>query len=299
MENLIATLVLLFLGMAGKRLRLFPENGAQSLNLFVIYVALPALVLLKVPGLTPSADLLVVLVIPWLMLGVSALLVLGVSRYFGYSREIEGGLLLVVPMGNTSFLGIPMVNAFFGGDGIPYAVLYDQLGSFLALATYGTMVLALYGSGQARPTAAAIVRKIVTFPTFIALVAAVLLRPVAWPPPVAAVLGSISASLVPVVMVAVGMQLKLRLTPGTLHPFGSGLLLKLVVAPLLALAFCRLFAFDSLAARVAVFEAGMPPMVTAGALAAIAGLAPEFTAAIIGYGILFSFASLSLLYLLL
>jgi len=295
MENFLATLLLLVFGMGLRRLRLVPDNAAQTLNLFVIYISLPALVLLKVPELQPSVELLVPFLMAWLMLAASAVLVLVLGRLLGFERQILGALLLVVPLGNTSFLGIPMVNAFFGSDGIPYAVLYDQLGSFLALASYGSLILAVYGSGE-RPTFGGILKKVLLFPAFIALVAAVLLRPVAWPPAIAAMLGVIAASLVPVVMVAVGLQLRLKLQEGTLVPLGVGLCLKLVAAPLLALLFCSLFGWQGFAARVSVFEAGMPPMVTAAALASLAGLAPEFTAAMVGYGILFSFTTLPLLF---
>jgi predicted permease len=295
MENFLATLLLLFFGMGLRRFSLVPGNAAHTLNLFVIYISLPALILLKVPQLSPSADLLIPFLMPWLMLAVSALLVLAAGRLFRFSREILGALLLVVPLGNTSFLGIPMVSAFFGADGIPYAVLYDQLGSFLALASYGSMILAVYGSGK-RQTVGGMVKKVIAFPAFIALVAAVLLRPVAWPQPVSAMLQLTAASLVPVVMVAVGLQLKLKLQQGSLLPFGVGLCLKLAAAPLAALLFCSIFDWQGFAAKVSVFEAGMPPMVTAAAMASLAGLAPEFTAAMVGYGILFSFATLPVLF---
>ncbi|MEJ2690972.1 MAG: AEC family transporter, partial [Deltaproteobacteria bacterium] len=86
------------------------------------------------PELTPSADLLIPVLVAWLMLLVSAALVLALGHLLNFRKEILGALLLVVPLGNTSFLGIPMVDVFFGAEGIPYAVLYDQLGSFLALA---------------------------------------------------------------------------------------------------------------------------------------------------------------------
>ena len=137
------------------------------------------------------------------------------------------------------------------------------------------------------------------FPAFIALIASVVLRPVAWPEAVSAMLRIVAASLVPVVMVAVGLQLKLRLQKENLLPFSSGVLLKLVAAPLCALFFCHLFGWQGLAAKVSVFEAGMPSMVTAAALASLAGLAPEFTAALVGYGILFSFVTLPVLFQLL
>ncbi len=97
-------------------------------------------------------------------------------------------------------------------------------------------------------------------------------------------------------MTAVGFQLRLRLRPTLVAPLGFGLAVKLLLAPLVALLVCRLFGMHGLAVDVSVFEAGMPPMVTAGALAVAAGLEPDLAAALVGLGILASFATLPLLY---
>lgn len=296
MENFVLTIACLLIGMGLKRLPNFPREGGTVLNLFVIYVSLPALVLLKIPELAFSRELLVPALMPWAMLGVGVAAVLLLSRLLRWPRPITGCLLLLVPLGNTSFLGIPMVTAFFGPQAVPYAVLYDQFGSFLALATYGSLVIALYGSGKGKPTAAGVVRKILLYPPFIALLVALLLTSFPYPTVVTSLLQTLAATLVPVVMIAVGFQLTPQLNREALVPLTLGLAIKLVAAPLVALALCRLFGFESEAARVAIFEAGMPPMVSAGALAILADLSPPLTAALVGLGILLSFATLPLLY---
>ena len=203
--------------------------------------------------------------------------------------------MLMVPLGNTSFFGIPMVEAFWGIGSVSYAVLYDQFGSFLALSTYGSIILAIY-SGSEKPAPAAILKRICLFPPFIALVIGLLTMSVPYPAVLEAVLKGIAASLVPVVMVAIGLQIKLKLEPGSWTPFSVGLLIKLVIAPLTAAALCFAFNQHTLAAKVSVFEAGMPPMVTAGALALLAGLAPELTAALVGLGLMASFLTLPILF---
>lgn len=294
MENFILTVLFLLIGMGLRRLPRFPRETSQVLNLFVIHISLPALVLLKVPQLHFSLELLTPVFMPWIMLTVAALLVLVAARIFRWSRETIGALLLLVPLGNTSFLGIPMVRAFLGEAGIPAAILYDQFGSFLALSTYGTLVLALYGSSD-RPTPTLVLKKIVTFPPFLALLAALALHGLSFPGPALALLNSLAATLVPLVMIAVGYQLTLRLRPELLLPMFIGLAIKLVISPLIALLGCRLIGLENLAVQVAILEAGMPPMVSAGALAIMAGLAPELTAALVGVGILFSFLTLPLL----
>ena len=294
MENLILTLSFLFLGMGLRRLPHFPKDTAQVLNLFAMTLSLPALVLLKVPQLHFSPDILVPVIMPWAMLAVSAQMIFLLGKLLGWKKEIVGVLLLLIPLGNTSFFGIPMVQAFFGENGIPYAVLYDQLGSFLALATYGAVILALYGSGG-KSTLASVLGRMVSFPPFLALLLALACRSLTFPAPLLALLNALAATLVPVVMVAVGFQLTLRLSPEVLKPLGAGLIIKLAVAPLIALLFCRLLGLGSLAAQVAIFEAGMPPMVSAGALAIMAGLSPKLTSALIGLGIMLSFITLPLL----
>jgi predicted permease len=45
-------------------------------------------------------------------------------------------------------------------------------------------------------------------------------------------------------------------------------------------------------------EAGMPPMVTAAAMAVIAGMESELAVALIGVGIILSFGTLPLLYMM-
>ncbi len=298
MSAFFGTVAFLVIGVGLRRLPAFPRETAAVLNNYVIYVPLPALVLLKIPGLSFSTSLLTPALMPWAMLLVSASGVLAAARLLRWERGVTGSLLLLVPLGNTSFFGIPMVKAFFGDGGVPYAVIYDQLGSFPALALYGSLVIALYGSGE-RPTARGVALRIATFPPFLALLLALALRGVVFPAALSDFLGTLAATLVPVVMIAVGFQLSWRISREESTPLALGLAGKLVVAPALALLGCRLLGLEGEAARVAVFEAAMPPMVSGGALAIMAGLAPSLSAALVGLGILASFVTLPLLFRLL
>ena len=296
MDNFIIIITYLLIGIVVRRLPQFPDQTGNVLNLFIIYVSLPALVLLKIPELTYSRDLLVPAVMPWLMLLLSAAAVLLLAKTYRWERETTGSLLLMVPLGNTSFLGIPMVKAFFNEQAVSYALLYDQLGSFLALATYGSLIIATYGNSQEAPTVKSVLKKIVTFPPFLILLLALLLKPYQYPVVMTEILKSLSATLVPVVMIAVGWQLKLRLKQKIAFPLGIGLLLKLIVAPAAALMICKTLKLEGQAVQVSVFEAGMPPMVSAGALAILANLSPQLTAAMVGLGIILSFLTLPVIF---
>jgi predicted permease len=296
MENFVITITFLLLGMALKRIPDFSDETGNVLNLFVIYISLPALVLLKIPELIFSKNLLVPALMPWGALLFSCALILLLSRLLKWDRATTGCLLLLIPLGNTSFLGIPMVKAFFGENAISYALLYDQLGSFLALATYGSLILALYGTGESKPTIAGVVKKVISFPPFIALVLAFTLKAFPYPPVAVSLLEILASTLVPLVMIAVGFQLTLRLSRKVTSQLCIGLSIKLIAAPVAALFLCKIAGLEGEAVQVSIFETGMPPMVSAGALAILANLSPALTAALVGIGIVLSFATLPMLY---
>jgi predicted permease len=299
MESFIITITFLLIGMALKRIPDFSDDTGNVLNLFVIYISLPALILLKIPQLVFSKNLLVPAFMPWGMLLFSCALILILSRVLKWERATTGCLLLLIPLGNTSFLGIPMVKAFFGEKAIPYALLYDQFGSFLALATYGSLILAIYGTGESKPTIKSVVKKVVSFPPFLALVLALIFKAFPYPPIAVNLLKILASTLIPLVMIAVGFQLTLQLDRKVISQLSIGLSIKLIAAPVTALFFCKLVGLEGKAVEVSIFEAGMPPMVSAGALAILANLSPVLTAALVGIGIILSFVTLPMLHQLL
>lgn len=297
MENYLRILIFLSIGFFLKRLKSFPRETGSVLNLIVIYISLPALILLKVPELSFSLDLFVPVLMPWLLLGFSFLLIWGVARFFKWDRQSTGALLLTVPLGNTSFLGIPMVKSFFGEEAISYALIYDQLGSFLGLTIYGSLILACYGKEKDVLSSHSIAKKILTFPPFVALVVALLGKELLISSlSLKEILNPLAATLVPLVMIAVGFQFSFSLTRDETYKLLWGLGIKLVLAPLLALLGSKLIGLKGLLVQVSIFEAAMPPMVSAGALAIIAGLAPRLTSALVALGILSSFLTLPLWY---
>lgn len=303
MGNFILIAGYLLIGLLLQRSRQFPQNTGQILNAYVIYVALPALVLQKIPFLQISPQLLIPALTPWLLLALTVPLLLWLSRRLQWSRGTTGAMLIIVPLGNTSFVGFPIIEAFFGSAGIPYALLYDQVGTFLILSIYATSVAAWYshplGHNDNGPSKAQVLLRIARFPPFIALVIALLLRQVSYPVIAQQFIDSLAATLVPVIMVAVGLQLKFRLAAEDRQPLGFALLIKLVLTPALTLAVLYGFGLHDLVIQVTIIEAAMPAMISAGALAIMSGLAPTLAAAIVGYGVLLCLLTLPLWFYLL
>lgn len=284
---------LVVLGNLLGRSGVLPEATPTVLNQVVLTICLPASILLHASALPFNAGVLAMAAVPWLLGALSALVVLAIGRACAWPRETTWLLVLGIALGNTSFLGYPLVSALLGEEALPHAVIYDQFGTFIMMSSAGIAILARVGAG-ADSSPRAMLRRIVGFPPFIALIVALTLMPAEPPAPLAAVLERLADALLPLVALAIGVQLRLRLPREHLGPLAVGLAGKLMVLPAAAWPLALLLGLEGSALQVAVLESAMPTMITAMALAAAAGLAPRLAAALVGYGIVLSAATLPL-----
>lgn len=295
MSNFILIFIYLIFGYLFSNTSFFRPNIPNILNKLVIYMSLPAMILLQIPRLELSSENMIPVIIAWIVILSSALLVLLVSRYFHFPKEIQGILLLLAPLGNTSFLGIPIIQSYYGDDAIPYVLIYDQFGSFLALATYGTFIVSYYSSA-AQVSIKSIAKKLFTFPPFISLLLAFTMVGIDYNKTLENILYIMANTIVPFAVIAVGMQLQLILPKNDIKPLSIALFIKIIISPIIAIVICKLFGWHGEIANVSIMESGMAPMITAGAMASLAGISPRLISAILGYGILFSFITTYILY---
>lgn len=295
MDNFFLISFTFTLGFILQKFKIFSDDMPLTINKFVIYVSLPALILVTIPKLTFSIEMFIPPFIAWNVMILSAILVLFLSRMMHFTKNIEGSLMLVSVLTNSSFVGIPMITAYLGEDSLAYLMMYDQLGTAIALGTYGAFVVAYY-SHSSKIIPLQMLKKVITFPPFLALVVAFMFLEKSYPQPLEHTLNILAATVIPLALVAAGLQLKLFLPREEIQPFVLSISIKLIIAPIIAIVVCNIFGWNNLASQVSIMEAGMAPMITAGAVASMAGLAPRLSSAIVGYGIIFSFASSAILY---
>jgi hypothetical protein len=292
MNNLILLILCFIAGMLLHRYRRMPDNAPATLNSFIIHVSLPALTLLYIHELQISGDVLLVAAMAWLVFGLSAGFFWLMGRWLHLPRATVGSLMLVGGLGNTSFFGLPMVEVFYGREGLATAIIADQLGSFLVLSVLGITVAGIYSSG--RPTAAEILKRIALFPPFIALTIALLLIPVEYAPWFTALLKRLGDTLAPLALLSVGMQLRLGHLAEHRRNLALGLGFKLLLAPLaIWLVYVQLLGAQGQVMQVTLFEAAMPPMITAAIVAREHDLDPPLANLMVAVGLLLSFVTLT------
>lgn len=300
MQNFIVIGVFLALGVLSKRLFALPEKAPLYINKFIINCALPAVILLKLPQLTLDHNALLPMLAPWSLAVILSTLIFVMARKFQWPREIVGAVLILSLYSNSSYLGFPMVRAFFGDEGMPYAIMFDQLGNFIMFATGTPILLALFINDdpdverEQKISALAIVKRIFSFPPFYALLAGLALNGVKYPVIVEQILSWLGLTLAPLAMFIVGLQLSWHVPAQFRQPLMIVLALRLLLSPALVLLFFLLTGHRELAARVTVFEAAMPTMVTAAIMAIGTNLSPRLCTAAVGFGLILSFVTLPL-----
>lgn len=272
--------------------RAVPAGFLRIVDRYVITIALPAVIISKMSQVKLGSETVAPAVVAWVSMAACALSVVALGRGLKWDRRVTGALLLVAVLGNTSFLGIGVVRALLGEDHVAAAISYDQLGTFLALATYGSWVAGRFGrSGNDR----GVLSRLVTFPPFIALLASFVLRTVEMPDAIVDVLASIGTTVAPVAMGALGLRFRLKITRRAMAPSLLGLIVKMVIVPaMVAVAAVVLGSRTDVVWAASVMQSAAPPMVTAGVVAVNAGLDDEVVSFMVGVGTLASFVLLPL-----
>ena len=298
MANIAMLLVCLFAGMGLRVSGRMPDNAHAGLNGFIIHLALPGLILDHLHGVTLTSDMIGPVAMPWLMFVISIAAFCVLSRVLRMPPATTGGLILTAGLANTSFVGLPMIEAFYGPGGLSTGIMIDQLGSYLVLGTLGVVVACVCSQANASPRAMAV--KIVTFPPLIAVVLTLATATMTYPDWFATVARRLGETVAPLALVSVGLQLRLNQADALRLPLGAGLGFKLILAPLaLTIIYVQVLHQGGETTRITLFESAMGPMIGGSVVAIQYGLNPLLVTLMVGCGIVMSFVTLPIWWLIL
>jgi len=218
------------------------REDARPINAVIIYAGLPALIFHSVHGAQLRSDLFGVVVVAWLVFGAMLLLSWGASRLMRLPKPLAGGFIL-------AFVLVGLLIAQHMGE-------HDE--------------------AAINP-----LKELVTFPAFIALVLALLLRTVAIPGPVSAGLELLGNMVAPLIMLSVGLSLRARTMGRAALPLAVLVGMRLLLAPAIAMLIGSAVLGSGDTLRVVVLEAGMPAMMLSLVAGERFGLDTDFIASAI------------------
>jgi predicted permease len=303
-SNFAVIFLCLILGGVLRITKRFPLATPQVLNSFIIWVSLPALILIQIPILFQTTALTFELLIPISMAWIQIFLSLGffysIGKHFKWKHTEVGALVLTAGLGNTSFVGFPILQSLYGEEAIRIGVLVDQPGSFLVLSTVGIIIASIYSPGAGKKIEAkTIIKKVVTFPPFVALLVACLwyLTGTKAQSSVQPIFEKLAATLVPLALIAVGFQLKLsqKVIYKYWKALAFGLSFKLFLVPAFFFVFYTVI-LDSngFITKITILESAMASMITSAVVAEDFGLNAEIANLMVGVGIPLSLVTVSL-----
>ncbi len=275
MDKFLLIIVPFLSAMALRRLGIIREKHAVLITSYVINFSLPCLTIITISRLDLKNSNFTVAVIAWIVMATGACL----SYYTGRFLKLTGGKLrsfiLVVTFPNTCFLGYPLTFALYGGAGLPYAVIYDQMGMIPFFLTFGFFV-----AGGKKSLGSAI-----KFPPFIALLFALLINMAGFTVPgtIASILKGAGWTTLPLTIFLIGIKITLK----AVHDYknvAASLVLRMIAMPALLFISLAVLGIKGLPYDAALLESAMPPALTTSILAHKYNLDEEFAVASISVG---------------
>ncbi len=297
---LFSIFVFLAGGYLAKLTKILKQKQARSFLDFAIIFALPCLIFDKIYHLDLDFSL-VFLILTGLFSSVfSSFVAVLLGKIFSFSKNTLVSMFLLSCFGNTIFVGVPVVSGLFKDPQFSSeAIFYDAIATTIAISLFGPFILSF--ANKNRVNFKENIKKIATFPPFLALILGLILKPISLPEFIFEPLRLFGACATPTALFAIGLSLAFTAIKSSYQATIIVIFAKMLLTPLVFIFLLKLFSLNlTKSSIVAIIESAVPTMTLAGAMVMKAKLDSNLAVSAIAFGILFSFISMpSLIFILL
>ncbi|MFV0162713.1 AEC family transporter [Empedobacter falsenii] len=289
MVNFILIAVCIIAGMVFKATKSIHPDAHKGINTWILYLALPAVSFKYLPKVEWSQEMLFP-ILSTVVIAVGSLFYMKFySKAKGYSERSQRSLELASGYSNTSFIGFPLISAFYGEQYLSIAIICDQT-MFLCLSTIG-IVSALKGgsNGSGTISSSFILKRLFTFPPFLGCISALILSQFVDLSPAEPFFDKLAATVGPLALFSVGLQLKFNGWRKLWSQISMSMVYKLMIAPAVVMLLALVIGIKGDVAKISIFEAAMPTLVTSSIIAEQFKLNTKLTNLIIGISIIVGF----------
>lgn len=295
MVNFVLIAVCIIAGMIFKATKSIHPDAHKGINTWILYLAMPAVSFKYLPKVQWTTEMLFPIAATFLISVFCFFYVMFYSKSKGYSRRSRSTLELASGYSNTSFIGFPLISAFYGEGLLSIAIICDQT-MFFALSTLGIIAAVKGGSKSGKINAVLILKRLVTFPPLIGTISALVLSQFIDFTLAEPLFDKLAATVSPLALFSVGLQLKFNGWKKLIPQISASMLYKLILAPTIILALALLLGVKGDVAKITVFEAAMPTVVTSSIIAEQFRLNTKLINLIIGFSIIIGFLTTAVWY---
>ncbi|MDC8103164.1 AEC family transporter [Chryseobacterium sp. Chry.R1] len=295
MVNFVLIAVCILAGMVFRSTKSIHPDAHKGINTWILYLALPAVSFKYLPKVHWTLEMLFPIVATFLIAVFSFVFMSVYSKKKGYSRRSQSTMELISGYSNTSFIGFPLISAFYGESLLSIAIICDQT-MFFSLSTLGIIAAVKGGSRSGKVSAVFILKRLITFPPLIGCISALILSQFIDFTAAEPFFDKLAATVSPLALFSVGLQLKFNGWKKLIPQMSVSMLYKLILAPAIVLGLALLSGIKGDIARITIFEAAMPTLVTSSIIAEQFRLNTKLTNLTIGFSIIVGFLTTAIWY---
>ena len=234
-----------------------PQRIPALLGKFLFWIGVP----LSIIGFLQQADLhagvWVAPIVAWIAIALSASFACLWLKRSPLSKPAKGSFLLSAMVGNTGYLGYPIVLALVGEKFFAWAVLYDTIGSTLGAYGLGAALAARFG-GKSRNSSEFLLA-VLKNPALWSFWIGLGLRSIALPLAITTVLRGCAWTMVAIALLLLGMRLSQIPSGLSFRSAAVSLSIKMLIVPLLVGLALPYFGIHGAPRLVLVLQMAMPP----------------------------------------
>lgn len=277
MINKISSFLLLILvGYILKSIKFLKEEDGEILKKILFNISLPSLVLYSILTSKFSGNYIIIFILVPVSMIIQFILLFIFGKLYIKDKKDFANLILSGVMGNTAFLGYPLVEIFFGINNLPYGILYDQAHFYTFLVIIYPLISYISGNNIK-----SIKSSFISPPVF-AFLTGLVLRNFYIPTLIIDSLNILKTSVTPLVMLYIGINLEFSFSIKDLTYLLPVTIFKLIIFPFLFYFISSFFVIQKNILNVSLLQSMMPTMMATIIFGAQVGLNKKTLAKAVG-----------------
>jgi len=272
------------------------ELQARTLTRAAYYIFVPAFIFQAIStAAVPLASTVRMLTFIIVTHVLAVIIAGGIGRILGRSKEMIAAFVMIAAFGNVGNYGLALIQFRLGDAALAPATIY-----FVAISI-SAFIICVGAAGWAHGGRRGAIWKVLKTPALWATALAVMVSAGGLEVPLMLerMIGLLAAAMIPVMLFALGLQLReqgrVHLTTDVL--LGSGI--RLILTPALALLIAAPFGLSQIESAAGVLQAAMPVAILVSIIAKENDIVPDFVTSVVVVSTLASVVTLSLLMVLL
>lgn len=245
-----------------------PKQVPTYLGQFLFWIGVPISIVAFLRGADLSGAIWIAPIFAWLAILLGAGLAwtwINLAGEMGrcatddsfWSKPTQGSFLLAAMVGNTGYIGYPVILALVGTKYFGWALFYDLLGT--TLGAYGLGVVVAAGFGKGFQSHWQLTKAILINPALWSLGFGLLCRQLPLPKLAQLSLQGLGWTIVSLSLVLIGMRLQQLNSWHNLPRASIGLVIKMLLVPFILGSSLSLFGITGAPRLVIVLQMAMPP----------------------------------------